>query len=119
MLNLGVCYYSAGHLDKAEPTLRECLALRQRRVPQDWWTYYTQTCLGEVLAQLKRFEESEAVLLEGQRGMQARVQKIVPNERLKVVQVLGWIVKLYEAWEKPDQAAKWRAKLEETKAEAK
>ncbi len=36
----------------------------------------------------------------------------------RTADVIGVLVELYEAWDKPDEAAQWRAKLPEPAAEA-
>ncbi len=57
---------------------------------------------GKCLLALRRFEEAEVKLLAAERGLAD------PEGSAQVVQTL---VALYEAWEKPEQAAEWRAKL--------
>ncbi len=60
--------------------------------------------LGECLTLLKRYDESERVLIEGHAGFESDCCKPSP-EWMEARQRL---VKLYEAWGKPDQAARFR-----------
>jgi small-conductance mechanosensitive channel len=55
-----------------------------------------------------KFTEAEALLLEGNEA----VQQSSSADRKYKRDVLQRLMRLYEAWEKPDQAAKWRSKLE-------
>ena len=47
--------------------------------------------------------------------MIAREAKIPPDAKPRLTEALERLVQLYDAWSKPDQAAAWRARLEEFK----
>jgi hypothetical protein len=37
--DLALLYKDQGEYDRAEPLLRDCLALRQKEEPDAWWTF--------------------------------------------------------------------------------
>jgi hypothetical protein len=44
-------------------------------------------------------------------GLQARAKAIPPQGQRNLADALGRLVHLYDAWDKPDQAAAWRQRL--------
>ena len=71
--------------------------------------------LGGALAGQKKFPEAEPLLLEGYSGMKDREAKIPPARNIRVAEAVRRLVDLYIAWDKPDEAEKWRTKVEEPK----
>jgi serine/threonine protein kinase/tetratricopeptide (TPR) repeat protein len=97
----------------AEPFLRECLAIREREQPDAWTTFNSKSLLGEALVGQKNYDTAEPLLLEGYEGMTQREAKIpMQFKALRLREALQRVVQLYDAWGKPDEAAKWRAILE-------
>ena len=64
--------------------------------------------LGEALAGQERYEQAEPLLIAGHQGV-SKAKDTPPARRHEAVQRL---VGLYEAWQKPDKAAEYRALLE-------
>jgi non-specific serine/threonine protein kinase/serine/threonine-protein kinase len=62
---------------------------------------------GATLIELGLYEDAEAALLEGHEILSAS------SDNAAVIEQVESFVKLYEAWNKPDKAAEWRAKLAE------
>jgi hypothetical protein len=105
--------------------LREYLALFERSTagePRGFvWPrqhgFRTQVVLGASLLGQKKYAEAEPLLREGYRRIkrQPELEGSVPTplDRRYLREALGWLVRLYEEWGKPEQAAKWR---EERKA---
>jgi serine/threonine protein kinase/lipopolysaccharide biosynthesis regulator YciM len=110
MNRIGELYCQLGEFDKAESILRECLELCQRHRPNDSFTFEAQYLLSRVLVHSKHFDEAERLLLQAHEGLVAPRQKAVLAER-KPLEVAEQLVKLYEAWGKPDMAAAWRERL--------
>jgi tetratricopeptide (TPR) repeat protein len=96
----------------AEPVLRECLAIRQKREADLWTTFSVQSILGEVLAGLGKYDEAELLLLASHEGLKQRESKIPKESQFILTDTLGRLVSLYGAWGKQDEAAKWRKDLE-------
>ncbi len=94
---------------EAEPLLREVLTIREEMLPHDFWRFNVRSVLGGALAGQRKFEEAEPLLIEGYKGLKASPE----TPTAKACAALERLVKLYEAWDKPDEAAKWRAKVEE------
>ena len=96
---------------EAEPLLRECLRLREKKGPDDWFYYLTQSQLGAALAGQKRHAEAEPLLVRGYEGLKAREAKIAAPRRTDVAEATARIVPFYAAWGKPDKADEWRKRL--------
>jgi tetratricopeptide (TPR) repeat protein len=97
---------------EAELKLRACLSIRQKMQPDDWTTFDAKSLLGEALLDQKKYTDAEPLLLSGYKGMKERESKIPSADKVRLTQALKRLVQLYEAWDKKDQAAKWRKELE-------
>ena len=95
----------------AETYLRECLTIREKKLPDDWVLFNTKSMLGGALAGQKKFQEAEPLLVEGYSGMKDREAKIPPAAKTRLPEAIRRLVDLYTAWDKPDEAAKWRKEL--------
>jgi len=100
---------------KAEPVLRECLAYRERREPDAWTTSNTRSMLGATLLGQQKYTDAEPLLVQGYEGMKQREDEIPAEGKVRVIEALERLAQLYEALEKPDEAAKWRSELEATR----
>jgi serine/threonine protein kinase/tetratricopeptide (TPR) repeat protein len=113
MDNLARLYQGAGRWSEAEPLLRECLAIRARKYPEEWSTFNDRSLLGGALAGQKKYAEAEPLLVEGYEGLKARAKAIPAAQRAAhLTEALERLVQLYDGWGKPDAAAKWRKELE-------
>jgi hypothetical protein len=63
-----------------------------------------ESVLGGCLARLGRFQEAEPLLLRGHEGLAAAAAR-APYRRAALTR----LVALYEAWGKPDLAARYRS----------
>jgi serine/threonine protein kinase/tetratricopeptide (TPR) repeat protein len=109
-------YFSqAGRVTEAEPLLRECLAIRQKKQPYDWETFETQSQLGDVLLSQKKYAEAEPFLLQGYDGLQQRKNFIYDINRSSLTEAAERLVRLYEATNQPEKARTWREKLRSDK----
>jgi tetratricopeptide (TPR) repeat protein len=59
-----------------------------------------------------RYDEAEKLLLEAIEGRRLKLGDTHPHTQ----QSLNNLIDLYEAWNKPEKAEKWRAKLPQTEA---
>jgi hypothetical protein len=65
---------------------------------------YCESALGECLTAEKRFAEAETLLTSGYAGMKSTWGDKDPRVR----EGRQRLVKLYDAWQKPEQAARYR-----------
>ncbi len=98
--------------------LRESLAIREKFQADDWTTFNTRSLLGGSLLGQEKYAEAEPLILAGYEGMRARDEKIPPPAQPRLTDAADRVVKLYEAWGKPEKAAEWRAKLGKPSVEA-
>ncbi len=118
MITRGLLMVETGHAAKAEPLLRECTELHDRLEldkAQAWLLAEAQGALGYCLVSLKRFEEAEPLLLECFTTVEAAKGGSFFGTRLARER----LATLYQAWGKPDEAARWvaRAPAEQTSAQ--
>jgi len=106
---LGTVLRDKGELDKAEPLLRAALeSLRNTRGDEDPRTAFSRSHLGDCLTRMGRYDEAERELLQAIRILDT--DKTPGRTR----ETMDRLVALYEAWDKADQAFRWRAKLSTT-----
>jgi tetratricopeptide (TPR) repeat protein len=116
MYGLARAYLAAKMPEKAETHFRECLAIRAKNEPDSWTTFNTRSGLGEALLGQKKYAAAEPLLLAGYEGMKQREAKIPPQDKdLRLQEALERLVQLHDAWDKPEEAAKWRTEVEKTK----
>jgi tetratricopeptide (TPR) repeat protein len=104
---------SQGKSPEAETLLRECLILREIQRPDDWRTFSTKSMLGGALLGQKKYSEAEGLLRSGYEGMKQREDTIPGVGKPNLKEALNRLVQLYQATDRPEQAAKWKKKLEE------
>jgi serine/threonine protein kinase/tetratricopeptide (TPR) repeat protein len=95
----------------AEPPLRDCLAIREQKLPDNWVTSDTRSLLGGSLLGQTKYVEAEPLLLAGYDGMKQREGKILPIVKSRLTEAVERLVQLYEVTGKKDRADEWRRKL--------
>jgi tetratricopeptide (TPR) repeat protein len=112
LANLGRNLLKQGNCAESERVLRQCLAIRAKKLPDDWQTSHTRSLLGGALLGQEKYAEAEPLLLEGYEGLKQREAKILPAEKVRLGEAAGRLVRLYEATGDKEKAAEWRKKLE-------
>jgi hypothetical protein len=79
-----------------------------RPAPGHRLTALADNLLGGSLVALNRYDEAEPLLRDGDRILKSS-PGVLPSQRKEAV---NRCVRLYEAWEKPAEAAKWRTEGE-------
>ncbi len=102
----------AGKYAEAEPPARECLALREKQIPDDWRGFNAKSMLGGSLLGRKKYAGAEPLLLSGYQGMKQRENTIPVESKPRLKEALQRLVQLYESINRLDQAAEWKQKLE-------
>ena len=104
----------AGDFSEAESVVRQCLAIREKYLPDDWRTFAAQNLLGGILMRQKKYAKAEPLLLSGYNGMKQREAKIPFVAKIQLKRAITGLVELYEATGQLDQAAEWKKKLDES-----
>jgi tetratricopeptide (TPR) repeat protein len=85
--------------------LTDALKVRQELKPDGWLQYDTHRLLGEAYLAVKKFADAERHLLAAHDGL----TKLRGAKDPLVTRTRGRLHELYTAWEKPDEAEKWKA----------
>jgi serine/threonine protein kinase len=117
---------------EADPPLRRCLEIWEKNLPHRGEFFFPQSpegtareyafaksLLGASLLGRKNYAAAEPLLVQGYEGLTRRTEAgdagPTPLDQRRRIEALGWLVQLYDVWGKPDEAAKWRTKLEEVR----
>jgi tetratricopeptide (TPR) repeat protein len=109
--SLGTALRRQGKLAEAEKMYRDCLAIREKKVPEAWYTYYTGTMLGGTLFDQGKYSEAEPFLASGSQGMLDRFDRIPAGSRATVKAAIRCLVQVYEKMGQPNNADRWKKKL--------
>jgi tetratricopeptide (TPR) repeat protein len=102
----GMIYNDTGRTAEAETLLREAVRIRAENVPETHFLRATANgALGEFLTAQGRFPEAESFLLSSYESLKKSQAENSPRTRL----ALQRLANLYDAWDKPAQAAPYRA----------
>jgi tetratricopeptide (TPR) repeat protein len=102
---LGVILTREGKAVEGEPYLREALAIRTKVVRLDSFLIpYSESALGECLTAQQRYAEAEPLLTDGYTGL---IWKLGEKD-LRTIEARQRLAKLYDAWDKPEQALLFR-----------
>jgi serine/threonine protein kinase len=106
--NLGNLYSQTDRHEQAEPLYREALEGFERVYGQDHpYVLLTINSLARNLISLERFPDAEALAADSYERHRARYG---PDDE-EVEATVELLAELYEAWGRPEQAAKWRDRL--------
>jgi tetratricopeptide (TPR) repeat protein len=109
--DLALTQLELGKYADAEAQLRNALAIHENARPVSWERYDALVLLGAALTGQKKYAEAEPLLLQGYEGLKTREAKIPAPSKKRLTEAAARVVKLYEAWGKPEQAAMWKPKL--------
>jgi non-specific serine/threonine protein kinase/serine/threonine-protein kinase len=101
----------------AEPILRECVAIGEKKGPGAWTTFHARSLLGDCLLGQEKYALAEPLLLQAYEGLKARKEQI-PRlySRQRIAEAGQRIIRLYETWGRPEKATEWRSNLTEASA---
>ncbi len=105
LIGLGAARLAGGDPVSAEPLLRRGLDVLRRTLPEHWQTAVSASHLGACLTALRRFDEAEALLVS---SYDTLVEKRGPEHR-GTVAARQLLIELYDAWDRPREAARYRA----------
>ena len=105
MNNLAFLYAAQGRHEKAEPLYAEVVAAIRMAMPAGhWWLGAALANQARSLTALERYPEAESALLEAHQIVSAALGPDHPRTQ----KVAAYLADLYDAWNKPALAAKWR-----------
>jgi serine/threonine-protein kinase len=105
---LGRCLDQRGDHAGAVSALEESLALRRRALPSgSWLIASSEGVLGEHFTLVHDYRAAEPLLL----GADSTLQRVFGNQSPRTQANVKRVVALYVAWNKPDAATTWRARL--------
>jgi tetratricopeptide (TPR) repeat protein len=106
--NLASVMADQGKTAEAEARyLEACSMLQKVHGDSHWLTADCRSVYGGFLTGLARYEEAEALLRPAHRVLEEKLGR----ENARTVAAVERLLKLYEAWGKPDKAAEYRAML--------
>jgi eukaryotic-like serine/threonine-protein kinase len=106
IVGLGVTLTRAGKPQQGQIYLREALEIRKKLLPPgDVQISVTESALGECLTAQKRYREAETLLTNGYEGLKAKLGE----QDQRTIEARQRLAKLYEAWHKPEMAARFGA----------
>jgi eukaryotic-like serine/threonine-protein kinase len=109
---LGRCLSLEDKHAEGVSALGDCLKIAEKTRPDDWTTVNFRSFLGEALSRRRSFAEAERLLLASHQGLVERSLKIPPHQRHEVLRrSFKRLIQLYEAWNKPIEAERWRQQL--------
>jgi tetratricopeptide (TPR) repeat protein len=105
-------YLSLSRFVDAEQLLSAVLPGLEERYGDEWTTFQLGSLHGAALAGLNRRADAESALLRGYEGLVAQRESLPLTLRDRYPrEAARRLVALYEAWDKPDDAAAWRREL--------
>jgi len=108
-VGLAHVYLDQGRPAAAEPLLRHALGVQQRSYKAgDWRLAATRSLLGEACGKLSRFAEAETYLLRAFESLHATPGS-EGQETREALDNLARLAALYEAWGRPERAARYRS----------
>jgi eukaryotic-like serine/threonine-protein kinase len=96
---------------EAEGYLREYLAIPGKEVSHAWNMSNSKSVLGVALMSQKKYTDAEPLLRAGYEGLKRHEDQLPKESKVLLTNALRRLVRLYEIWGRPDEAAKWRAEL--------
>lgn len=110
MVVLGSLFVRSGQLDRAEPLLEQARNIfrQQSYARQPRLVAVAENWLGTVQLARRDYAQAERLLLPLSEQFLAPTVQMSPKERREA---LSHLVKLYDDWGKPKEAARWREKL--------
>ena len=106
--NLALLLVELGNAVEAEELAGEVVVAAREALSAEHWSQGNFLGKhGRALAALERLDDAESALLEAH-GI---LQTALGDEHGQTKRVVGYLADLYDAWDKPEKAAEWRAKL--------
>jgi tetratricopeptide (TPR) repeat protein len=106
--SLAVVMMEQKRYDEAAQSLSDLLDQTSVSGRDSYNVAFVEFTLGQVLRELGRYEEAEEMLLQAYEHVIVNTTERPQQRAVSGPMFAGEIVKLYDVWEKPDEAAAWR-----------
>jgi tetratricopeptide (TPR) repeat protein len=108
---LGQCQIVQENPAAAEKSLRDSLAIYEKKQPQSVQRHHTESVLGAALVRQKKYDEAELPLVRSANALKADATRLAPPYYRLLLDAVLRVIDLYDAWDRPDDAARWRKEL--------
>lgn len=109
-------YARTGKTAEATALAKQLVAAARERYPAESPALTAElVAAGSSLLDAKVYVDAEPLLLRGYHGLKSHESEITKADRAQLSVALERLVQLYDAWGKPDVAAKWRIELRKSK----
>jgi hypothetical protein len=105
---VGECRIVQKNYAAAEMALRESHAIWLKKQPKAVLCYDTANLLGAALAGQQKFLDAEPLLVGSANVLVASAAKLSPADRQLMLAAVQRVIDLYDAWDRPTDAARWR-----------
>jgi eukaryotic-like serine/threonine-protein kinase len=106
--------YAINEPVKGEEAAREYLAICERKYPGYYRIGFVQSVLGGCLTKQEKYKEAEPLLLAGYEGVMAHKDQADVGDGTQFLwEPTARLVWFYEQTGRPEEAAKWKQKLDE------
>jgi tetratricopeptide (TPR) repeat protein len=117
LVGLGAILVRQKKYAEAGSPLREGVDLGGKLQPNAWSTFNAKSVLGEALLGQRKYADAEPLLLEGYEGMKQRATQMPAATKVRLVEAAQRLADLYEAWDRPEPAARWRDTVKAERAQ--
>ena len=108
LINLASVLRRQENFGEAESHFRKALEIQREIFAEDHWRLaHTKSLLGGCLSEQGKYQESERLLVKSYEI----IRKQFGDDHRRTREALARIINLYDAWGKPDKAAKYRGLL--------
>jgi tetratricopeptide (TPR) repeat protein len=111
LAELGRALLESRNFAEAEPVLRACATIREKKVPDGWQRFNALSMLGGALLGQKKYDDASPLLLRGYEGLKEREGQLIGVLRPRLTEAVERLVRFYEEKNQPDKAREWREKL--------
>jgi eukaryotic-like serine/threonine-protein kinase len=106
LTGLGRIFADRGDTFRVNALIERAVSIWRKELPEDHWQIArSRAVLGKSMLRQGKFPEAEPILLQSYAILEKQRGINDPGTR----QVRSWLVQLYEGWNKPDAAARYRS----------
>ncbi len=112
LASLGQKFVKRKEWAKAEPVLRECLAIQEKIWPEEWGTFNVRSMLGGALLGQHKLAAAQPLVVAGYYGLKQRRETHVGHVEDALPEAMDRLEELYELCPDQPEATAWKAEIE-------